>query len=126
MLTACSPQKRLNRIIRNHPELADTTFVATTVYDKDTFVVEGDTIEKNISVFFRDTVFTSGRLTLRSKAGRISAFVPTDTFVQTDTMKIEVPVRIVRVEKEPLNTTVVVVAAVSSLLLLITFIRTRR
>lgn len=126
MLASCSPQKRLNRIIRNHPELADTAFVTSTIYDKDTFIVEGDTIEKPISFFFRDTVFKSGRLTLRSKAGKISAFVPTDTFYQVDTLKIEIPVRVVKTTKEPLNSAIAVVAGILFLLLLITFIRVRR
>lgn len=53
LFVACSPQKRLNRIIRNHPELIKSD----TIYKQDTTVVNGvahDTIFK--TQITKDTV----------------------------------------------------------------------
>lgn len=44
-LVACSPQKRLNRLIKNHPELAETD----TVYSTKTFTVPGLNIDTNFA-----------------------------------------------------------------------------
>ena len=68
-VTSCSPQKRLNRIVKNNPHLAqlDTTFLVDTIvihdYSVDTVtkIVEHDSVvvidnEKVILKYFYDTL----------------------------------------------------------------------
>lgn len=110
LLLACNTQKQFDRIIKKHPEYltkyADT-FVFThrdTIEEVDTFVIKGDTISVPSYILQRDTVFTKGRVTLISKNGWVSAHTKTDTFLQRDTLRIEVKSKWVAFKvKEPLN-----------------------
>jgi uncharacterized ion transporter superfamily protein YfcC len=51
-LSACSPQKRLNRLLEKHPELRDTV----TVVVRDTVIVPGDTARMVQHLHTTDTV----------------------------------------------------------------------
>jgi len=83
---------RLKRLTTRHPELLDTTYVTEKVTEIDSFIVKGDTISVPVNVLLRHTVFKTGRLTLKSKGGMVSAEVPTDTFIQRDTITFTYPV----------------------------------
>ena len=51
-LSACTPQKRLNRLLDKHPELRDTV----TVVVRDTVIVPGDTVRMVQYLHTTDTV----------------------------------------------------------------------
>lgn len=52
LLTSCAPQKRLNRLLKRHPELIKTD----TVWRKDTVVVWGTKTDTIIKIWQKDTV----------------------------------------------------------------------
>lgn len=89
LLAACSPQQKMARLLKKHPELvttiATTVVVTDTITELDTFVVGGDTILVPVEVLLRDTIFTQGRVTLQSRGGSVMAYTRTDTLVQHDT-----------------------------------------
>lgn len=104
ILAGCSPQKRLARIIKNHPGLTDSVWtkivLKETITEIDTFTLPGDTVSVAVEVLLRDTIFKQGRVTLASSGGRVSAFTKADTFLQRDTVyfnkTIQVPARVIK------------------------------
>lgn len=93
LMCSCNAQHRFNRLVKKHPQFIDS-LKTTVVFEKtftetDTFIVKGDTISLPFAVLQRDTVFKSGRVTLRSKGGIISTYTKTDTFLQRDTLRIK-------------------------------------
>jgi hypothetical protein len=92
ILTGCSPQKKLNRLLKQHPELQQTTTIVQvrhdTVYTKE---IHKDTVFHNI--FSRDTIFLrENHLTIKYLyKGGDSAFlggvVSRDTLIKVDTVR---------------------------------------
>lgn len=61
-LTSCTPQDRLNRLIRKHPELVKRD----TVWTKDTVVVNGTSADTSFYFYQKDTVvIKKDQLTLK-------------------------------------------------------------
>lgn len=94
LLASCSPQRRLNRLIGNHPELARVQVRDTvlTVIDSDTIYIP----ERSIDTFFAFhtdtfTVTDSGVTVTVIKEidrWRLKTVVQRDTILYTDTVKI--------------------------------------
>lgn len=110
LLASCSPQRRLNRLIGNHPELAK-------VHVKDTVLtaIETDTIyipERSIDTFFTFqtdtfTVTDSGvTVTVIKEVDkwRLKTVVQRDTILYTDTVKIAYKDSVNVFEVKPIKT----------------------
>lgn len=117
-IAACSPQKRLNRIIRNHPELSkfdtmviyDTTFgwkydTITKLGDKDTVIVKKENTTVTIYKYFNtDSIYVG---------------VETDTIFK----KIYVPVeKIVVEEKNDWQQILIFIGAILILLIILAMV----
>lgn len=111
LLASCSPQRRLNRLIGNHPELARAQ-----VRDTVLTVIELDTVyipERSIDTFFSFatdtfTVTDSGvTVTVIKEVDRwrLKTVVQRDTFVYTDTVKIAYKDTVNVFEVQPISTT---------------------
>ena len=87
LLSACSPQKRLTRLLKKHPELISTVntrvTVKDTIVDSDTFVYPGFTDSFTIT---GDTVLKKGKFSLKKNRNNFSLQVYSDTFYSTDTI----------------------------------------
>ncbi len=91
-LTGCSPEKRLSRLLKEHPELATAKTITTVHHDTlMTKEIHKDSVINNI--YSRDTVYIKeGRETVKyvyengSKA-YISADVKADTIIKIDSVK---------------------------------------
>lgn len=91
---SCSPQSRLARLVKKHPELVKTD----TVWKKDTVIVFGTKFDTVIKIFQRDTVIIKkDQLTLKY-------FMRNDSTIylegECDTVKIirEIPVQVNSIE----------------------------
>ena len=91
---SCSPQARLARLIKKHPELVKTD----TVWKKDTVIVFGTKFDTVLKIFQRDTVIIKkDQLTLKY-------FMRNDSTIylegECDTVKIirEIPVQVNSIE----------------------------
>jgi hypothetical protein len=101
VLAGCSPQKRLNRLLANHPELVqtDTLFVTDTVR---TLAVRVDTVQ-DLTDFIRiasgDTFFIEKeRLSVKTWIRRDSIYF--DAECKADTIYRSVPRYITRISAE--------------------------
>lgn len=93
ILSSCSAQKRLDRLVKNHPELlqTDTTIVHDTLH---TETIKADTIFKDTTYFrlLRDTItVTNDRLTIRQYYHRDSIFIEGECLGDTIIREIAVP-----------------------------------
>lgn len=90
LVTACSPQKRLTRLLKKHPELVKTLDTRVTVKDtllhSDTFVYPGFTDSFSIT---GDTILKKGKFSLKKNKNNYSLQVYSDTFYSTDTIYYE-------------------------------------
>lgn len=108
ILTACSPQKRLVRIIKNHPE-AIAAYMDTVIYTRaDTFIYDKDVIiPGRVDSFYlpQDTSIIKGKDTFWRKGNTFGYKIAPDTMRLTDTIyrEIQVKGKVVKI-KEPLNT----------------------
>lgn len=90
LLVACSPQKRLQRLLDKHPEFTRTDTITVT----DTLIVKGDTAWRLLPFHVHDTIrIDTGRLHVRvvrlpGDTVRINASCDTDTVIR----EIRVPV----------------------------------
>ena len=91
-LCACSPSKRLSRLLKSHPELA--TYSVTTTVKHDTLITREYHKDSTIrNIFTRDTVYVKdGKETVKyvytgGTRGYISAKVAPDTVIKIDTVK---------------------------------------
>lgn len=99
-LLACSPQKRLQRLLEKHPELA----VNDTLRDTIRVVIPGERIDSTVTLTVHDTLFLdTGRLHVRII--RIPTGSPCDTvaiaaqvIAACDTIREKVPYEVI-VEK---------------------------
>lgn len=110
LLFSCSPQRRLNRLIGNHPELsiAQVRDTLLTVIETDTVYIPERTIDTFFS-FSTDTftVTDSGvAVTVIKEVDRwrIKTVVQRDTVVYTDTVKIAYKDTVNVFEVQPIKT----------------------
>jgi len=94
----CSPNKRLNRLIKRHPELIqiDTTIVHDTLH---TETIKADTVFKDTTYFrlLRDTItVTNDRLTIKQYYHRDSIFIEGECLGDTIIREIPVPYETVK------------------------------
>lgn len=123
VLVGCAPQKRLNRLIKRHPELVkiDTAIVSDTVHIE---TIKADTVFKDTTYFrlLRDTItITNDRLTIRQYHTRDSIFIEGECLGDTLIREIKVPYQTVRaVTKEviPLWIKIFLVGLIICLILL--------
>ena len=108
LLTGCSPERRLQRLIAKHPELSRTDTITVT----DTIAIPGDTLWR--SVLLRDTVTIETERQV-VKVQRISTGSPCDTAaialdiearVKPDTVYSTVTVEVPRIVPCPPDTKV--------------------
>lgn len=100
--TSCTPQKRLDRLIRKYPELVkiDTAIVHDTVH---TETIKADTVFKDTTYFrlLRDTItVTNDRLTIRQYHYRDSIFIEGECLGDTIIKEIAVPYQTVKAVTE--------------------------
>jgi hypothetical protein len=96
---SCTPQKRLNRLLKNHPQLADTVYSVRTVtvpgLSIDTFfVVQPDTVllTQNLDSILSKYLFTIDSLNARSLSNDIKNYIIKRPCL-TDTLEFVLPGR---------------------------------
>lgn len=110
LLASCSPQRRLNRLIGNHPELARIQVKDTvlTVIETDTVYIPERTIDTFFS-FSTDTfIVTDSGVTItvikEVDRWRLKTVVNRDTLYYTDTVKIAYKDTVNVFEVQPIST----------------------
>lgn len=99
LLISCSPQKRLNRLVKKHPELltVDSLTIKDTILYHDTFFVPGQIITDSITIndlvaMAESLVYENDNMKLLitrlndSESFELSAIYKGDTIVRTDTI----------------------------------------
>lgn len=88
-LAACSPYKRFQRIVKNHPEVLDS-FVKVKYITKVDTIVEMDTFiqkeYKDSFVLSHDTTIITERIVITKKGPKIYVTLPADTIHVKDTV----------------------------------------
>ena len=98
LLFSCSPQSRLNRLIKNHPELS----IKDTVKVIDTLIIpelKFDTVFRvtnNIDTFYVDKENIKFQIIKNDSIIKVKFFIPADTIIKT----LTVPVEKIKVVKE--------------------------
>lgn len=99
LLIGCSPQKRLNRIIKNNPQLLERDTLKIVV--RDTIIIESKTYDTITKFFHSDTiqVIDNSRITLKYYYDTIEKNIYHSVDYKTDTIFFEkiVPVEVERV-----------------------------
>ena len=99
VLISCSPQKRLQRLVKNHPQLMQKDTIIVEVHD--TIIVESSSIDTITQFFHSDTitVINSERLTLKYFYDTITKNIYHDVLIKTDTIfyETQIPVEVERV-----------------------------
>jgi hypothetical protein len=102
---SCSPQKRLNRIVKNNPQLLKIDTLKIVV--RDTIIIESQTYDTITKFFHSDTiqVIDNSRITLKYFYDTIEKNIYHSVDYKTDTIFFEkiVPVEIERVVIKELN-----------------------
>ena len=105
LLMSCSPQKRLNRIVKNNPQLLKIDTLKIVV--RDTIIIESQTYDTITKFFHSDTiqVIDNSRITLKYFYDTIEKNIYHSVDYKTDTIFFEkiVPVEIERVVIKELN-----------------------
>ena len=99
LLMSCSPQKRLNRIVKNNPHILQKDTIQIVV--RDTIIIESQTYDTITKFFHSDTiqVIDNSRITLKYYYDTILKNIYHSVDYKTDTIFFEkiVPVEIERV-----------------------------
>ena len=99
LLIGCSPQKRLNRIVKNNPQLLKIDTLKIVV--RDTIIIESQTYDTITKFFHSDTiqVIDNSRITLKYYYDTIEKNIYHSVDYKTDTIFFEkiVPVEVERV-----------------------------
>jgi len=98
LLSSCSPQKRLNRLVKKHPELinVDTLSVHDTIH---TETITADTVFKDTTFLrlLRDTItVVNDRLTIKQYYYRDSIFIQGECKGDTLVREIRVPYKYIQ------------------------------
>jgi len=105
LMFSCSPQKRLQRLVKNHPQLMQNDTMIVEVHD--TIIVESSSIDTITQFFHSDTitVINSEKLTLKYFYDTITKNIYHDVLVKTDTIfyQTEIPIEVERVVIEELT-----------------------
>ena len=104
MLFSCSPQKRYQRLIKNHPELIEMD----TIWWRDTFYTEKKIFVpeyRDSFVIQRDTLIETKRFIITKFKDKFKVVYKADTLTYKDTIMVEKPVagKIVYVSKTNWN-----------------------
>jgi hypothetical protein len=104
MLFGCSPQKRYQRLIRNHPELIEMD----TIWWRDTFFLEKKIFVpeyRDSFVIQRDTLIETKRFIITKYKDKFKVVYKADTLTYKDTIMVEKPVagKVVYVSKTNWN-----------------------
>ena len=104
MLFSCSPQKRYQRLIKNHPELIEMD----TIWWRDTFFLEKKIFVpeyRDSFVIQRDTLIETKRFIITKFKDKFKVVYKADTLTYKDTIMVEKPVagKIVYVSKTNWN-----------------------
>jgi len=121
LLSSCSPQKRLNRLVKKHPELikVDTLSVHDTIH---TETIKADTVFKDTTYFtlLRDTItVVNDRLTIRQYHYRDSIFIEGECKGDTLVREIRVPYKYVQPVIRTKTPTYIIILLVGLTILLI-------
>lgn len=121
LLASCSPQKRLNRLVKKHPELikVDTLSVHDTLHIE---TIKADTVFKDTTYFrlLRDTItVTNDRLTIKQYYHRDSIFIEGECLGDTIIREIRVPYKYVQPVIKKETPTYVVVIVIGLIILII-------
>lgn len=105
MFSACSPQKRFNRLVNKHPHLIKSLdrkiTVKDSIYDKDTFIYPGfdDSFQIN-----GDTIIIKQKYRFSKNSNRFNLQVYPDSFFRIDTVysekEITIPGRVIDLTPE--------------------------
>jgi hypothetical protein len=90
ILFSCSPQKRLNRLLKKHPELVQTD----TIWKTDTVIVEAVKIDTTFK-FKHDTItIVEDRLTVKTFYNYHDSTIYISAKCKSDTIIREIPVQV--------------------------------
>jgi hypothetical protein len=90
ILFSCSPQKRLNRLLKKHPELIQTD----TIWKTDTVIVEAVKIDTTFK-FKHDTItIVEDRLTVKTFFNYHDSTIYISAKCKSDTIIREIPVQV--------------------------------
>ena len=99
LLMSCSPQKRLNRIVKNNPHILQKDTIQIVV--RDTIIIQSQTYDTITKFFHSDTiqVIENSRITLKYYYDTIEKNIYHSVDYKTDTIFFEkiVPVEVERV-----------------------------
>ena len=99
LLMSCSPQKRLNRIVKNNPHILQKDTIQIVV--RDTIIIQSQTYDTITKFFHSDTiqVIDNSRITLKYYYDTIEKNIYHSVDYKTDTIFFEkiVPVEVERV-----------------------------
>jgi len=123
LLSSCSPQKRLNRLVKKHPELikVDTLSVHDTIH---TETIKADTVFKDTTFLrlLRDTItVVNDRLRINTYHYRDSIFIEGECIGDTIIREIRVPYKYIQPVtkvKTPAYMVIVLVGLIIILILL--------
>ena len=106
LVVSCTPQKRMQRLLRKHPNLIsvvdrDTT-IRDTIIEKDTFISKE---YKDSFIINRDTVIETHRVIVERIKDKFRVIVKPDTIIALDTIyytkEVKVKGKVVTVYKIP-------------------------
>lgn len=84
---SCSPQKRMSRLLKKHPELISTVDVDTTIRDTiielDTFITKE---HRDSFIIKSDTIIETHRITIERIKDKFHIILKPDTFISLDTI----------------------------------------
>ena len=87
LFVSCSPQKRIARILKKHPELISVIDVDTifrdTIIELDTFITKE---YKDSFIISSDTVIETHRVVIERIKDKFNVIIKTDTFIGLDTI----------------------------------------
>jgi hypothetical protein len=97
ILFSCSPQKRLNRLLKKHPELVQTD----TIWKTDTVIVEAVKIDTTFK-FKHDTItIVEDRLTVKTFFNYHDSTIYISAKCKSDTIIREIPVQVQTISAKP-------------------------
>ena len=87
LFVSCSPQKRISRILKKHPELISVIDVDTifhdTIIELDTFITQE---YRDSFIISSDTVIETRRVVIERIKDKFNVIIKTDTFIGLDTI----------------------------------------
>jgi hypothetical protein len=97
LLISCSPQKRLNRLLKKYPELVQTD----TIWKTDTVIVEAVKIDTTFK-FKHDTItIVEDRLTVKTFFNYHDSTIYISAKCKSDTIIREIPVQVQTISAKP-------------------------